>query len=69
MISLEYDRNDEWLITPQNALKLNIQYKTTKGNITLQLENVLNPKNFETIDSKIKNVSILVTKRKDLVGT
>ena len=46
MISLEYDRNDERLITPQNALKLNIQYKTTKGNITLQLENVLNPKNF-----------------------
>ena len=46
MISLEYDRNDERLITPQNALKLNIQYKTTTGNITLQLENVLNPKIF-----------------------
>ena len=46
MISLEYDRNDERLITPQNALKLNIQYKTTKGNITLQLENVLNQKKF-----------------------
>ena len=69
MISLEYDKNDERLITPKNALKFNIQYKTRKENITLQLENILNPKKIETVGSKIKNVSILVTKRKDLVGT
>ena len=69
MISLEYDKNDERLITPENALKFNIQYKTRKENITLQLENILNPKKIETVGSKIKNVSILVTKRKDLVGT
>ena len=31
---------------------------------TLQLENILNPKKIETVDSKIKNVSILVTKEK-----
>ena len=44
MISLEYHKNDERLITPQNALKFNIQYKTSKENITLQLENVLHTK-------------------------
>ena len=44
MISLEYDKNDEQLIPPENALKFNIQYKTRKEHITLQLENILNPK-------------------------
>ena len=44
MIYLEYE-NDERLITPQNALKFNIRYETRKENITLQLENILNPKN------------------------
>ena len=63
MIYLEYE-NDERLITPQNALKFNIRYETRKENITLQLENILNPKKIETVDSKIKNVSILVTKEK-----
>ena len=32
MISLEYDKNNEQLITPQNALKFIIQYKTRKEN-------------------------------------
>ena len=63
MIYLEYE-NDERLITPQNALKFNIRYETREENITLQLENILNPKKIETVDSKIKNVSILVTKEK-----
>ena len=68
LISVEYDKNDEQLITPQNASKFNIQYKNRKGNIILQLENILNPKKIETVDCKIKHLSILVTKRKYLVG-
>ena len=34
----------------------------------LQLENSLNLEKIETVDSKIKNFQILVTKRKDLIG-
>ena len=34
----------------------------------MQLENILNPTKIETVDSKIKNFSILATKKKDLVG-
>ena len=32
MISLEYDKNDEQLTTPQNALKFDISYETRKEN-------------------------------------
>ena len=35
----------------------------------MQLEHILNPKIIETVDCKIKNFLIVVTKRKDLVGT
>ena len=55
MISLEYDKNDEQLTTPQNALKFDISYETRKENIPLQLENSLNLEKIETVDSKIKN--------------
>ena len=66
MISLEYHKNDERLITPKNAVKFNIQYKTSKENITLQLENVLHTKKkLKTVDSKIKNFSISGTKKKN----
>ena len=68
MISLEYDKNDEQLTTPQNALKFDVSYETRKENIPLQLENSLNLEKIETVDSKIKNFLILVTKRKDLIG-
>ena len=64
LISLEYDSNNERLITPQNALKFKIQYQTTKKNMTLQPQSILNPKKIETVDSKIKKFSILVTGKK-----
>ena len=55
MMSLEYDKNDEQLTTPQNALKFDISYETRKENIPLQLENSLNLEKIEIVDSKIKN--------------
>ena len=69
LISLEYDSNNERLITPKSSLKFNMQYQTAKENITLQLQGILNPKKkIETVDSKIKNFSILVTEKKNLIG-
>ena len=54
MTSLEYDKNHERLIPPENALKCNIQYKTRKENITLHLENILNPKKLKLLALKSK---------------
>ena len=44
LIPLEYDSNNEILITPKSSLKFNMQYQTAKENITLQLQGILNPK-------------------------
>ena len=44
LISLEYDSNNERLITPKSSLKFNMQYQTAKENTTLQLQGILNPK-------------------------
>ena len=68
LISFEYDSNIERSITPKNAWKFNIQYQTTKENITLQLQSILNPKKIETVDSKTGDFSILVIEKKDLIG-
>ena len=69
LISLEYNSNNERLIAPKSSLKFNMQYQTLKENITLQLQSILNPKKIETVDSKIKNFSILVTEKKNLIGS
>lgn len=52
LISLEYDKNDDWLIKPQNHLKLNVQYNIKKEMLIFGFENVLNPEKIQTVDSK-----------------
>ena len=45
----------------KNRLKFNVLVDIEKEFLTQQLEDILTPKKIETTDSKIKNVSILVT--------
>lgn len=52
LISLEYDKNNDWLIKPQNHLKLNVQYNIKKEMLIFGFENVLNPEKIQTVDSK-----------------
>lgn len=52
LISLEYDKNDDWFIKPQNHLKLNVQYNIKKEMLIFGFENVLNPEKIQTVDSK-----------------
>ena len=54
IISLEYDYNNEKIISWKNKLRFKINH-----NITLQLEDILTPKKIETEDSKITNISTL----------
>ena len=68
LILLEFNKNNQELITPKNLLKLNIKHNTKQETITLQLQNILNPNKIETVDSKIHNFSILTTKRQDKIG-
>ena len=44
LISLEYDKTTENLINSKNRLKFNILNNIQKEFITLQLEDILNPK-------------------------
>ena len=60
-ISLLYNKSDEQLITLKNRLKFKVLVDIEKEFLTQQLEDILTPKKIETTDSKIKNVSILVT--------
>ena len=52
------------LINSTNRLKFNILNNIQKEFISLQLEDILNPKKIETLDSKITNFSIILIKRK-----
>ena len=54
-----YDQNNKNIINSKNKLKFNIINDIQKDIITLQLEDILNPKKIETVDSKITNFSIL----------
>ena len=65
MITREYHRNNENLISSKSTLKFNISYNIQKEFITLQLENILTPKNIGTVDSKITNFSILSVERQN----
>ena len=65
-ISLLYGNNDERLINSKNRLKFNILRNIEREFMTLQLEDILTPKKIETADSKIKNLSILVTSKKNM---
>ena len=56
LILLEFNKNNQELITPKNLLKLNIKHNTKQETITLQLQNILNPNKIETVDSKIHNI-------------
>ena len=47
LISLEYDKTTENLINSKNRLKFNILNNIQKEFITLQLEDILNPKKLE----------------------
>ena len=44
-ISLLYNNSDEQLITSKNRLKFNIPVDIEKGFLTVQLEDILTPKN------------------------
>ena len=66
MISLEYGQNNKNIVNSENKLKFNIINDIQKEFITLQLQDILNPKKIET-DSKITNFSILsVEKAKEM---
>ena len=58
-ILLQYDYNNEKLINWKNKLRFKINHNIKKEFITLQLEDILTPKKFETEDSKITNILIL----------
>ena len=64
LISLEYDKPNASLINSNNRLKFNILNNIQREFIMLQLEDILNPKKIETLDSKIANFSIILIKRK-----
>ena len=49
-------------------LKFKIKHYIKQKRITLQLENILNPKKIETVDSKIHDFSILTTKKQGTIG-
>ena len=59
LISLEYDKTTANLINSKNSLKFNILNNIQREFIVLQLEDILNPKKIETLDSKITNFSII----------
>ena len=63
LISLEYDKTTANLINSKNRLKFNILNNIQREFITLQLEDILNPKKIETVDSKITNFSIISIRR------
>ena len=63
LISLEYDKTTANLINSKNRLKFNILNNIQREFITLQLEDILNPKKIETVDSKIANFSIISIRR------
>ena len=65
MISTEYDRNNENLISLKIRLKFNILYNIQEELIRLQLENILTPKNIGMVDLKITNFSILSVERQN----
>ena len=59
LISLHYDYNNEKLINRKNKLRFKINKNIKKEFITLQLEDILVPKQIVTEDSKTTNISIL----------
>ena len=63
LISLEYDKTTANLINSKNRLKFTILNNIQGEFITLQLEDILNPKQIETVDSKITNLSIISIRR------
>ena len=63
LISLEYDKTTASLINSKNRLKFNILNNIQREFITLQLEDILNPKKIETVDSKISKFSIILIRR------
>ena len=59
LISLHYDYNNEKLINWKNKLRFKINKNIKKEFVTLQLEDILVPKQIVTEDSKTTNISIL----------
>ena len=62
MISLEYSKDNKSLINSKYRLKFNVFNDIWKEYLTLQLEDILAPKEIETVASKITSFSILATK-------
>ena len=63
LISLEYYKTTANLLNSKNRLKFNILNNIQRKCITLQLEDISNPKKIETLDSKITNFSIILIRR------
>ena len=63
LISLEYDKANANLLNSKNRLKFDILNNSQKEFITQQLEDILNAKKIETLDSKIINFSIILIRR------
>ena len=61
---MQYNSDKKNLINSKNSLKFNVSHNTQKEFITLRLEDILTSKKFETVDSRIRNFSILVTKKR-----
>ena len=62
--SIEYDKTTANLINSTNRLKFNILNNIQKEFTSLQLEDILNPKKIEALDSKITKFSIILIRRK-----
>ena len=57
------------LVTPENSLKFKVLHDKYMDQIFLQLEDITKPGKKETTDSKVTNLSILLTKPKRKVGS
>ena len=68
LISVEFNKNNNELINSKNMLKFNIKHNIKQERTTLQLENILNPKKSETVDSIVHSFSILTTKKQGTIG-
>ena len=60
---MEYDKTTANLINSKNRLTFYILNNIQRQFITLQLEDILDPKKIETVDSKITNFSIILIRR------
>ena len=66
LISLRYNSNSKNIINSKNRLKFNILKNISKEYLTLQLKDISTPKRIETVDSGIRNFSILASEKQNI---